>query len=173
MFEGIYTEQILMHPTIRAYPQQPQNMSGVTLGSQAIYRYSLADSDYPTLVLANYLFDGDLDFIPPGHYELALSDDWDFLILLQSKEPKAIFPVIKVEEDESEKERLKDPKNKKRMKKEAKEREKINEKRKKVGMPAEEEKIYMEASIEYKEDGHYYLVKYIRGTIKAWGVIKR
>ena len=173
MFEGIYTEQILMHPTIRAYPQQPQNMSGVTLGSQAIYRYSLADSDYPTLVLANYLFDGDLDFIPPGHYELALSDDWDFLILLQSKEPKAIFPVIKVEEDESEKERLKDPKNKKRMKKEAKEREKINEKRKKVGMPAEEEKIYMEASIEYKEDGHYYLVKYVRGTIKAWGVIKR
>ena len=118
MFEGIYTEQILMHPTIRAYPQQPQNMSGVTLGSQAIYRYSLADSDYPTLVLANYLFDGDLDFIPPGHYELALSDDWDFFILLQSKEPKAIFPVIKVEEDESEKERLKDPKNKKRMKKE-------------------------------------------------------
>ena len=148
-------------------------MSGVTLGSQAIYRYSLADSDYPTLVLANYLFDGDLDFIPPGHYELALSDDWDFLILLQSKEPKAIFPVIKVEEDESEKERLKDPKNKKRMKKEAKEREKINEKRKKVGMPAEEEKVYMEASIEYKEDGHYYLVKYVRGTIKAWGVIKR
>ena len=173
MFEGIYTEQILMHPTIRAYPQQPQNMSGVTLGSQAIYRYSLADSDYPTLVLANYLFDGDLDFIPPGHYELALSDDWDFFILLQSKEPKAIFPVIKVEEDESEKERLKDPKNKKRMKKEAKEREKINEKRKKVGMPEEEEKIYMEASIEYKEDGHYYLVKYIRGTIKARGVIKR
>lgn len=173
MFEGIYTEHILMHPTIRAYPQQPQNMSGVTLGSQAIYRYSLDDSDYPTLVLANYLFDGEMDFIPPGHYELALSDDWDFFILLQSKEPKAIFPVIKVEEDESEKKWLQDPKNKKRIEKEEKERKKINEKRAKAGMPPEKEEVYMEASIEYKEDGNYYLVKYIRGTIKAWGVIKR
>lgn len=173
MFEGIYTEHTLMHPTIRAYPQYPQNMSGVTLGSQMIYRYSLDDSDYPTLVLANYLFDGELDFIQPGHYELALSDDWDYFILLQSKEPKAVFPVIKVEEDASEVERLKDPKNKKRMEKEAKEREKINKKRAKVGMPEDKEKIYMEANIEYVEDGHYYLVKYVRGTIKAWGVIKR
>ena len=41
------------------------------------------------------------------------------------------------------------------------------------GMPPDEEKIYMHAEIEYVEQGRYYLVKYIRGTIKAWGVIKR
>ena len=48
MIEGIYTDTVLMHPTIRAYPPQPQNMSGIRMGSQAIYRYALDDSDYPT-----------------------------------------------------------------------------------------------------------------------------
>ena len=109
MLEGIYVNNVLMHPTIRPYPQQPQNMSGVTLGSKAIYRYALEESDYPTLTIANYLFDGDMDFIPPGHYELALSDEWDFLILLQSKNPVALIPVVKVEEDATEKVRLEDP----------------------------------------------------------------
>ncbi len=173
MIEGIYTDTVLMHPTIRPYPQQPQNMSGVRMGSQAIYRYALEESEYPTLVLANYLFDGEMDFIRPGHYELALDDEWKFLILLQSKNPVALIPTVKIEEDISQKDRLNDPKNKKRLKKEAKEREKINAKRAKAGMKPEKEEVYMEASIEYIEDGHYYLVKYIRGTIKAWGVIKR
>ncbi len=173
MIEGFYTDTVLMHPTIRAYPQQPQNMSGNRMGSQAIYRYALDESDYPTLIIPDHLFDHDMDFIQPGHYELALSDEWDSLILLQSKKPIAIIPVIKLEEDESEKERLNDPKNKKRLKKEAKEREKINAKRAKVGMKPDKEEVYMEASMEFVEDGHYYLVKYIRGTMKAWGVIKR
>ena len=172
MIDGAYIDNIFMHKNIRPYPQQPQNMSGVTLGSQSIYRYSLDESDYPTLTLANYLFDGEMDFIPPGHYELALADDWDYLILLQSKEPIAIIPVIKVEEDSTEQARLNDPKYKKQLKKEEKERKKINEKRAKVGMKQDKEEIYMEASIEYVEDGHYYLIKYLRGTIKAWGVIK-
>ena len=95
MIEGIYTDTVLMHPTIRAYPPQPQNMSGIRMGSQAIYRYALDESDYPTLVLANYLFDGEMDFIQPGHYELALSDDWKFFILTQSKTPVALIPVIR------------------------------------------------------------------------------
>ena len=173
MLEGTFTDRVLMHPTIRPYPQQPQETSGVTLGSDSIYRYSLAESDYPTLTISDYLFDKEMDFIPPGHYELALSDGWDFLLLLQSKTPIAIIPVIKVEEDLSERDRLNDPENKKRLKKEAKQREKINEKRAKAGMPPDKEDIFMEASIEYIQDGNYYLVKYVRATIKAWGVIKR
>lgn len=173
MLEGTFTENAFMHPTIRPYPQQPQNMSGITLGSQSIYRYALKESDYPTLLLADYLFDAGMDAIPPGYYELALSDEWDFLILLQSKKAVAVIPVIKIEEDLSERKRLDDPKNKRRIKKEQKERKKINEKRAKAGMPPDEETIYMNASIEYVQDGHYYLVEYIRGTIKAWGVIKR
>lgn len=173
MLEGTFTENVFMHPTIRPYPQQPQETSGVRLGSQLIYRYALRESDYPTLILSDYLFDAGMDAIPPGHYELALSDEWDFLLLIQSKKPIAVIPVIKVEEDMSEKKRLSDPKNKRRLKKEKKERAKTNEKRAKVGMPEDEEPIYMNASIEFVPDGQYFLVKYERGTIKAWGVIKR
>ena len=173
MLEGTFTENVFLHPTIRPYPQAPQETSGVTLGSQAIYRYALKESDDPTLILPDYLFDAGMDAIPPGYYELALSDEWDFLILLQSKRPIAVIPVIKVEEDLSERKRLEDPKVKKQLKKEKKEREKTNKLRAKAGMPPDEEKIYMHAEIEYVEQGRYYLVKYIRGTIKAWGVIKR
>ena len=32
--------------------------------------------------------------------------------------------------------------------------------------------IYMEATIEYIPQGKYYLIKYQRGTIKAWGAFK-
>ena len=58
------------------------------------------------------------------------------------------------------------------MKKEEKARKDTNEKRAKVGMPPDTPEIHMEASIEYDEKGQYYLIKYQRGTIKAWGVFK-
>jgi len=57
-------------------------------------------------------------------------------------------------------------------KKETKEREKTNKKRAKAGMPPDEPKIYTEANIEYITKGNYYLIKYQRGTIKAWGSFK-
>ena len=173
MLEGWFVNNVLMHKEIRPYPPQPQETSGVVHGTDSIYRYSLKESEYPTLIIVDPIEDGRGDIIPPGHYELALSDEWDFFILLQSKKPVALIPVVKVEEDESEKDRLADPQNKKRIKKEEKQRKKINEKRAKVGMPPDKEDIFMEASIEYVEDGHYYRIKYVRGTIKAWGVIKR
>ncbi len=172
MLEGIYTQQVLTHPSVRPYIPYPQETSGYYTGSQAIYRYSLKDSDYPTLSIAEPLFDGNGNTIQPGHYELALSDEKDFFILMQSKNPKAIIPVFKVEEDETEAQRLNNPKYKKELKKEAKERKKTNEKRSKVGMPPDEPFVYMEASIEYIKKGGYYLVKYQRGTIKAWGAFK-
>ena len=39
-------------------------------------------------------------------------------------------------------------------------------------MPPDTPEIHMEASIEYDEKGKYYLIKYQRGTIKAWGAFK-
>ena len=51
-------------------------------------------------------------------------------------------------------------------------REKTNKKRAKVGMPPDEPQIYNEASIEYIQKDDYYLIKYQRGTIKAWGAFK-
>lgn len=171
MLEGIFTENILNHQYIRPYPQQPQETSGYFSGTQAIYRYSLKSSDYPVLVIPYALYDNAEGVINPGYYELALSDSMEFLILLESKQPRAIIPVIKIEEDASEADRLNNKKVEKTLKKEAKSRENTNKKRAKVGMTPDEPEIFMEASIEYNDKG-YYIVKYQRGTIKAWGAFR-
>ena len=173
MLEGLFVEKVLMHENIRPYPIEPQETSGLSVGSEMYYRYSLKESDYPTLIIIDPIYDGEKNVIKPGHYELALSDSRDFLILIQSKKPLAIIPVFKIEEDESEKDRLNDPKYKKQLKKEAKEKQKVNEKRARKGRPPVQDYIHMEASIEYDPDGDFYLIKYQRGTIKAWGAIKK
>lgn len=173
MLEGLFVEKVLMHETIRPYPIEPQETSGLSVGSEMYYRYSLKESDYPTLIIIDPIYDNEKNIIPPGHYELALSDSKEFLILIQSKKPLAIIPVFKIEEDDSEKDRLNDPKYKRQLKKEAKEKKKVNEKRARKGMPPVQDYIHMEASIEYDPDGDLYLIKYQRGTIKAWGAIKK
>ena len=172
MLEGIFVEQVLTQEYIRPYPQEPQETAGYTIGSQAIFRYSLKDSDYPTIIIPDALYDNQGNIIRPGYYELALSDMRDFLILIESKEPKAIIPVIKIEEDATENLRLNNKNVKKQIKKGKKLREDTNKKRAKVGMPPDEPQIHMEAEIEYNPKGQYYLIKYQRGTIKAWGVFK-
>lgn len=172
MLEGVFAENVLTHPNVRPYPQQPQETSGYYVGTQAIFRYSLKDSDYPTLIITDPLFDNAGGVINSGYYELALSDMRDFLILIQSKNPVAVIPVIKIEEDATEAARLNNKKVKKKLKKEEKARKDTNEKRSKVGMKPDEPEIHMEASIEYVPTGQYYLIKYQRGTIKAWGAFK-
>lgn len=172
MLEGVFAENVLTHPNVRPYPQQPQETSGYYVGTQAIFRYSLKDSDYPTLIITDPLFDNAGGVINSGYYELALSDMRDFLILIQSKNPVAVIPVIKIEEDATEAARLNNKKVKKELKKEEKARKDTNEKRSKVGMKPDEPEIHMEASIEYVPTGQYYLIKYQRGTIKAWGAFK-
>ena len=172
MLEGVFAENVLTHPNVRPYPQQPQETSGYYVGTQAIFRYSLKDSDYPNLIITDPLFDNAGGVINSGYYELALSDMRDFLILIQSKNPVAVIPVIKIEEDATEAARLNNKKVKKELKKEEKARKDTNEKRSKVGMKPDEPEIHMEASIEYVPTGQYYLIKYQRGTIKAWGAFK-
>ena len=172
MLEGIFVEKVLTHQYTRPYPIHPQETSGYFVGSQAIYRYSLKESDYPTVIVPAPLFDNEGGTIAPGYYELALSDSRDFLILLESKTPVAVIPVIKVEEDATEHDRLNNKTVKKQLKKEKKEREKTNKKRAKVGMTPDEPKIFMEAEIEYNSENDYYLIKYQRGTIRAWGAFR-
>lgn len=170
MLEGIFVEKVLTHPNIRPYPIEPQETSGYYVGSQSIYRYSLKDSDYPSLIVSEPLYDNAGGIIRPGYYELALSDSREYLILLQSKEPVAVIPVIKIEEDATEQTRLSNVK--KELKKEQKNRENTNKKRAKTGQTLDEPQIFMEAELEYDSKGNYYLVKYQRGSIKAWGVFK-
>ena len=174
MFEGAFVDNIMMHSETRAYPVEPQITAGYTVGSQSFYKYSLRESSYPTLSLVDEIKDKYGNIIPAGHYELALSDERDFLILIQSKIAIAIIPVFKIDIDVSEYEVVRDKKALKREKKEQKEIEKTNKKRAKKGLPpiTEEDDIYQEASIEYIESGSYYLIRYERADVKAWGAIK-
>lgn len=172
MLEGIFVEKVFTQEYIRPYPQEPQETSGYFTGSQSIYRYSLKDSDYPTIIIPSPLYDNAGGVIKEGYYELALSDSGEFLILLESKEPRAIIPVIKIEQDSTEQTRLNNKTVKKELKKEEKDREKTNKKRAKTGMTPDEPEVYMDADIEYNPNGQYYLIKYQRGTIKAWGAFK-
>ena len=174
MLEGIYVDKIMMYSETRPYPQEPQITAGLIVGDQSYYKYSLRESTYPTLSLVDEISDEQGNVIPPGHYELALSDDRDFLILIQSKKALAIIPVFKVEVDMSQYEQVRDKASLKRDKKEKKEIEKTNRKRAKQGMPPvnEEQDIYQEASIEYVSAGDYYLIRYERADVKAWGAFK-
>lgn len=176
MLEGAFFDNVMMHSETRPYPQSPQETAGVVLGSESIYRYGLRESTYPTLSIVDEITDGKGHFIPPGHYELALTDNMEFLILIQSKTAVAVIPVIHVEVEISEEKQVRDNKALKKQLKEDKKIEKTNKKREKTGLPPvnNDHDIYQEASIEYVQDekGGYYLIRYERGDIKAWGAVK-
>jgi hypothetical protein len=93
---------------------------------------------------------------------------------MQSKTPIAIIPVFKVEVDVSHYEQVRDDKALKKQKKEEKEIAKTNKKREKTGLPPvnTEQDIYQNATIEYIPTGKYFLIRYERGDVKAWGAIK-
>ena len=70
MLEGVYVDTIWKHDTIRPYPPQPQEVSGITIGQGAIYRYSLPESDYPTLIIAETIYDDDNNYISQATTDL-------------------------------------------------------------------------------------------------------
>lgn|SRR5574344_4572 len=63
---------------------------------RAIYLYAYPKSDYPIIQIPYVIYDNSFDTLSPGFYEVALSDDEKFLLLLQSKEIKAKIPAVKV-----------------------------------------------------------------------------
>ena len=151
MLEGVYVDNIMMHSETRVYPTEPQITAGLIVGSQSFYKYSLRESTYPTLSIVDEISDAQGNTIPAGHYELALSDDRDFLILIQSRKAIAIIPVFKIDIDMSQYSVIRDNKALRKQKKEAKEIAKTNQKREKKGLPLinkDEDEIYQEASIE-------------------------
>ena len=172
MLEGQFVDYAFKFENLRYYAVGPNSEFSSSLGGDPIYKYALKQSDYPTLIVIDPIKDAEGNILPTGHYELALSDMHDFFILLQSKVPVATFPVFKVEEDLQAPEIEQSKKYKKIKKKIEKDRERTNKKRREVGMTEETDTPYMEASIEYIEDGDYFLIKYERENIRAWGAIK-
>lgn len=174
ILEGIFFENAMLHSETRPYPQYPTITAGVMTGTQSIYRYGLRESTYPTLSIVDEISDGQGNIIPAGHYELALSDDRQFLILIQAKKPIAVMPVFKVEVSMDKKSQVHDNKSLREQKKKNKEIIKTNKKRAKVGMPPinDDDDIYQEATMEYIKDGDYFLIRYERADVKAWAAIK-
>lgn len=169
---GIIHQQMESLDAIMPYGPYPTYPSGILDEGKSIYRYAHQTSRHPNLIIPSAIYDDQRNVIVPGYYELVLSDDRQFLILVQSDNIIAVIPVFKLEEDKQEVEKLRDKKYLKKQAKEQKKQDKIDAKRAKVGMPPEEKDIYMRATIEYVKKEQYYLIKYERDRIRAWGAIK-
>lgn len=172
MIDGLFHQQLKPVDAIMPYPPYPTYPAGTADQDKSIYRYAHKSSDSPVLIIVDSILDRQGNSISPGYYSLILSEDRKFLLLAQSEKLVASFPVFKLEEDRVQIEQMKDKKLQKKLAKEKKAQEKIDIKRAKSGLGPEIKEVYMKASIEYKTEGAYYLVKYERGKIRAWGAIK-
>lgn len=149
--------------------------SGIADTDKGHIRYSSPSSIHPNLLVVDPIADDDRNVIMPGYYELVLTVDRQMLILVQAGKEIASIPVFKLEEDKSQElvAQPMDNKSLRKFNKEKKKKEKARKKAIKKGkIPDEEEEIYSNATIEYEPKGDYYLIKYERGKIKAWGAIK-
>lgn len=179
MIDGIVTPALRDIEYLAPAAPYPVIPSGITVHQNSIYRYSIPTDEQPYLSIVDYIPDHNGNFIKPGYYQLALSDDREFLYLIESKNLIAIIPVFKLDENKSEvrklykkdltrkeKKALADKKRKEKFKKI------IDAKYAKSGATPTEEYTHMEATIEYIKDGGYYLIKYEKGYIRAWGAFK-
>lgn len=136
-------------------------------------KYAPPSSTNPNLIIADPIVDNNGNAIMPGYYALVLSSDRNNLILAQRDDIVAIIPVFKIEEDKTQEETPPpmDNKSLRQYNKEQKKKEKEKRKLKSEGKLPTEPEIYNNATIEYNPEG-YYLVKYERGKIRAWGALK-
>ena len=149
--------------------------SGLNDRDKGFVKYGPKSSDNPTLMIVNAIYDDNGDVIVPGYYELVLSWDRTMLVLAQSGKIIATVPVFKMEEDKTQGPVAQpiDNKSQRKFDKSKKELEKKNKKLVAEGKITDAEpQIYSNATIEYDKEGDYYLIKYERDRIRAWGAIK-
>ncbi len=186
MIDGIITPAIRDIDYLAPCAPYPAIQSGIVAGQKSIYRYAIPTDEQPTLTIVNEIPDFNGNFVKPGHYELALSNDREFLYLIESKDLVAVIPVFKLAENEKELKKYRD-KNRELTKSEKREVEREERKKKrqdkfqkiidtkyaKTGATIpKKEYIYMEASIDYIKEGKYYLIRYEKGFLRAWGAVK-
>jgi len=157
-------------------PRGPNTYNaGIRDCDKGYIRYAHASSKFPNLMVVNPIYDNDGNVILPGYYELVLSEDRTMLLLVQSDQIVATFPVFKLEEDRN-KEQVAQPMDKKSERAFDKAQAKQSAKRKKMikegKIPDSPPEIYMNATIQHDEEGGYFLIKYERDKIRAWGAIK-
>lgn len=182
MIDGIITPALRDIDYLTPAAPYPVIPSGVTIHEKPIYRYSIPNEEQPTVIISDYIPDHNGNFVKPGYYQLALSDDREFLYLIQSKDLIAIIPVFKLAENEKEMRKLysskkdltkKEKKEIAKKKRQEKFKKVIDAKYAKTGATPPQEYEHMDGSVEYVKDGGYYLFMYEKGYIRAWGAIKR
>jgi hypothetical protein len=158
------------------YPKYP---SGLLENQNPITRYQHSATQEPILRIKDYIYDYNGNSIAPGMYELALSDNKEFLLLIESHNLVAVIPVFKLSQNQSEVERVRQEnaeKTKKHKKRKVTNKERIESvvrtKYAEDAITPPQEFVYMNATIEYVEDGGYYLLTYENGMYRAWGAIK-
>lgn len=186
MLDGILTPALRDIDYLAPSAPYPVTPSGITIHQNTIYRYSIPTDEQPVLIIKDYIPDYNGNFITPGYYQLALSDDREFLYLIESRNLIAVIPVFKLAENESELKKYRD-KNRELTKSERKEvkleekKKKREEKRKKIieakyaktgATLPNKDYVHMDAQIDYIKEGGYYLIRYEKGFIRAWGAIK-
>lgn len=148
--------------------------AGIKDNDKGYIKYAPPSSTNPTLLVVTPIYDDDDNVIMPGYYELVLSEDRTMLLMVQNGEITAKMPVFRVEEDRTQEQVAQpmDNKSQKQQDKEQKKKEKTMKKAIAQGQIASEPEIYTNATIQHDVDGNYYLIKYERGKIRAWGAIK-
>jgi len=152
-----------------AYP------SGLEYKDESHVKMGPASIDDPILLIVDPIFDKDMNYIKPGYYHLYLEPGREFMCLIESGKVVATFPVVKVEidkEKDAKKRKEQMPKGffKQRkflIKKYFKDRRRKQNIKKKRIEP--ETKVYSDATIEIVPSGKYFLIKYEKEAVKAWG----
>lgn len=173
MLEGILVPALRDIDYLAPCAPYPAIPSGVTIHEKSIYRYSVPTDEQPTLTILDYIPDYNGNFIKPGFYELALSNDKEFLYLIESKDLVAVIPVFKLAENEIEVEKSRKKEKKHRQTAKEKMQKIIDAKYAKTGAtPPPKEYVHLDASIDYIKEGGYYLIRYEKGFLRAWGAIR-
>ena len=102
MIDGIITPALRDIDYLAPSAPYPATPSGLTVHQSSIYRYSIPTDEQPVISIVDYIPDFNGNFIKPGHYTLALSNDREFLYLIESRELIAVIPVFKIAENEKE-----------------------------------------------------------------------
>ena len=83
-------------------PSYEDMFSGVKTDYNPIYKFAYPSSFYPILNLGYPIYDNLGNKLDPGHYEVAMSFDKKYLLLIQSKNLVAKIPVINYDFDKNQ-----------------------------------------------------------------------
>ncbi|MBR1753758.1 hypothetical protein IJ732_02890 [bacterium] len=155
-----------------AYP------SGLEYKDESHVKMGPPSTTDPVLFIVDPIFDKDYHYIPPGYYQLTLDPSREYMYLVQSGKTLAVIPVFKIEidakgEEKKRKEQMPQTfwKQKKFLVKRyfKERRRKQNIKKKRI---EPEEKVHSEATIELVSAKRYFLIKYEKDTVRAWGALR-